>query len=210
MKTTRLITVLFFSILLFAGAAWAGSIWAKANCPKPLHTDDTAARIGDILTIVIDERTVIDNKSERNLEKKSSRKAGVQSNVPLLRAINTATGGIFKLSSADVDMSADNKFDGKADYGNERKMIDQITVTVADVLPNGNLVVVGTRERKVDDDKQVIQISGVVRPSDITFANTVRSDRVAEFKIAFKDGYREKRFTKPGWLGRILNLLNPF
>ncbi len=210
MKTTRLITTAVFSILLLTGVAWAGSIWAKAKSPKPLHADDTASRIGDILTIIIDERTTIDNKSERNLEKSSSRKTGVKTNVPLMSAINTATGGMFKLTRADVDMSADNKFDGKADYGNERKMIDQITVTVADVLPNGNLVVVGTRERKVDDDKQVVQVSGVVRTSDITFANTVRSDKVAEFKIAFKDGYREKRFTKPGWFGRILNLLNPF
>ncbi len=210
MKTARLISVSFFSILLLAGVAWAGSIWARANCPRPLHTDDTASRIGDILTIVIDERTVIDNKSERNLEKKSSRKAGVQTNVPLMSAINTATGGMFKLTKADLDMSAESTFDGKADYGSDRTMIDQITVTVADVLPNGNLVVVGTRDRKVDDDKQTIQISGVIRPSDITFANTVRSDKVAEFKIVFKDGYREKRFIKPGWFGRILNLLNPF
>ncbi|MCK4624849.1 MAG: flagellar basal body L-ring protein FlgH [Phycisphaerae bacterium] len=70
MKTTRLITTAVFSILLLTGIAWAGSIWAKAKSPKPLHADDTASRIGDILTIIIDERTTIDNKSERNLEKK--------------------------------------------------------------------------------------------------------------------------------------------
>jgi flagellar L-ring protein precursor FlgH len=71
-------------------------------------------------------------------------------------------------------------------------------------------VVLGSRTRDVAGDKQIIQISGIVRPEDITFDNTISSSRVANFHIVHKTIGRENRFTKPGWLGRLANLLNPF
>jgi len=198
-------------LLAAASPAGAGSIWARANDRiRPLHTDDTARRTGDMLTIVIEEHSVIENETSRGLSKDSSRKASVQSNVDLLGGIDRITGKLFNLPKAEVNMSASSSFDGDAEFDSDRQVKDQITVTVADVLPNGNLVVVGTREREIHGDRQVMQISGVVRPSDITFANTVRSDQVAEFKIVFLHAGQENDFTRPGWLDRILNFTNPF
>ena len=196
--------------LSLSAVASAGSIWAKANAPRALHADDTARKIGDVLTIVIDERTVIGNQTKRGLSKDSERDASVSGNVDLLRAIDSMTGKLFSIPDMSLGIDAETKFEGETDYDSDRKMIDQITVTVADVLPNGNLIAVGSRDRMVAGDLQTIQISGVVRPSDIAFDNTVKSDRVAEFKIVFKHAGRENRFTTPGWLDRILNITNPF
>jgi flagellar L-ring protein precursor FlgH len=117
---------------------------------------------------------------------------------------------IFDFPKLDFTASGNNKFDGKANYDTDRSVIDQITVTVEDVLPNGNLIVLGKREREVAGDKQVITVSGILRPSDIKFTNTIGSSQVADFHIVYTNKGQENLFTNPGWLARILNFLNPF
>ena len=128
----------------------------------------------------------------------------------LLNSIDRATGKLFNLKDLNLDVEAKTKFDGKADFDSDRKVTDSVTVVVEDVLPNGNLVVLGKRTREVSGDIQAIEISGVVRPSDITFSNTVSSKQVADFHVVYRSKGQENRFTKPGWLDQLLNLVNPF
>ena len=194
-----------------AAPAAADLIYNKASCRKGvIHADDTARRVGDVLTIIIEERSVIDNETNRNLDKSSERKGSTDGTLDLANILWPIGKHIFDFPKLSLDASAASKFDGKATYDTDRKVEDKITVTVHDVLPNGNLVVLGTRGRGVDGDKQTVQASGIVRPSDITFTNTVQSNLVAEFQVRYLDGARENRFVKPGWLERILNALNPF
>ena len=208
---SRWVTCLMSAILVTGAIAEAGSLWAKTSVRnRPLHADDTARQTGDVLTIVIDERSIIENETTRGMAKKSERNASVAGNLDILGAIDKFTGELFSIPDMSLDMKAETKFDGSADYDSDRKVLDQITVTVADILPNGNLVVVGSRERETAGDKQILQVSGVVRPSDIAFDNTVQSDKVAEYKIVTANKGREKRFTRPGWLDRLLNIVNPF
>ncbi len=203
-------------LMLAASSAGAGSIWAKAQSRiRPLHTDDTARAIGDVLTIVISEHAVIENEVTRKLAKSSSRDFARSGDLPvrensLLKGLNWFTGRLFNLSKAEFELDTENKFDGAADYDSDRSIVDKTTVTVIDVLPNGNLVVVGSCQRAVVGDMRILDISGVVRPSDITFANTVRSDQVADFRIAYRHTGQENSFTKPGWLEWIMNRINPF
>jgi len=199
------------AVISVPGTCRAGSIWAKANSSRQvLHSDDTAKQVGDILAIIIDEHSEIDNETSRQMNKKSSRKGKVTSDISLLGKINALTGRLFNLTDMDLETEAETDFDGSADYGSDRSVKDQITVTVQDVQPNGNLVILGQIEREVSGDAQIVQVSGVVRPSDITFANTVNSEQVADLQISYSHRGRENRFSKPGWLGRILNFLNPF
>ncbi len=199
------------AVCLWAAAAGAGSIWAKGGArTRSIFADDTARQIGDVLTIVIEERSVIENETERNMEKKSERQAQITSNMDLLNSIDRATGKLFNLKDLNLDVEAKTKFDGKADFDSDRKVTDSVTVVVEDVLPNGNLVVLGKRTREVSGDIQAIEISGVVRPSDITFSNTVSSKQVADFHVVYRSKGQENRFTKPGWLDQLLNLVNPF
>ncbi|HUS47769.1 MAG TPA: flagellar basal body L-ring protein FlgH [Phycisphaerae bacterium] len=188
----------------------ADSIWARAEGRvRPVTSDDTARRVGDNITIVIKEQTKIENETNRKMEKTSSRKAEMSGTADTGDLISRWVGKVFNLPSVDVSGAGETKFDGKADFDASRSLTDQITVTVEDVLPNGNLVVLGKREREVAGDKQVIRCSGIVRTSDITFDNTVASDKVANFHITVRTKGQENRFHNPGWLARILNFLNP-
>ena len=205
-------SIVLAAVLLLGWAdAQAGSIWNKSpHQSLTPYADDTARNVGDLLTIVINERSVIDNSTDRQLEKKDDRAASVSGNIDLLRGLDAATGKLFSIPDMKLNSSASTKFDGKADYGSDRSMTDRVTVTVEDILPNGNLVVLGTRKREVDSDVQVIQISGIVRPTDVAFDNSVSSAKVSEFHIVYRSKGRENQFTKPGWLGNILNIVNPF
>lgn len=198
------------AMLAATATARAGSIWAKGQKrAQKLYADDTARNVGDSLTILIEESSKIENETTRKLDKSANRTAKSGGTVDLGNMINWLQGRIWELPNIDVSASSTNKFDGKAEVETEKKVTDKITVTVEDVLPNGNLVVIGKRERVVDGDGQTVQTSGIVRPSDIAFDNTVSSKKVADFKMVYKSRGQDSLFTRPGWLARILNALNP-
>ena len=214
MRTTLKVLAAVIAIGVVAGVASAGSIWAKATAnakAQALYSDDKAAKLGDSLTIVINERGVIKNETKRNLDKKSSRSAKITGKQDILNTADAATGRLFSLTDPlDVSVNAQSSFEGDAKFDSDRSVTDQITVTVSDVLPNGNLVVTGSRTREMEGDKQVVQVSGIVRPSDVSFANTIASEKVADFKVVYKHGGMENSVTKPGWLDQILNWISPF
>jgi len=209
--TFRMTLAALVAGLWLGASASADSIWAKAGSKsKDIYRDDTAKKVGDILTIVISERSTIDNQTTRDGDKKSTRTAAVAGGIKAMKAADTLTGDLFNTHKADLNAQAETKFEGSSKYDTNRSITDQVTVVVQDVQPNGNLVVLGTRTREAAGDTQIIQVSGIVRPSDIAFDNTVRSERVADFNIVHKTRGTENRFTEPGWLDRILNWLNPF
>jgi flagellar L-ring protein precursor FlgH len=164
------------------------------------YVDDTARSIGDVLTIKITEDSKVDNKAKRDLQKNTDKSITFDGKVG-----NFADLGEFGLSA-----KSGNKLSGKADYKDERSFVDSVTVTVIDVGPNGNLVVTGTRSRNIGGDIQTIEVSGIVRPSDIAFDNTVKSEQVADFRLISKNGGVSEPYTRPGWLGRIFDVLWPF
>ncbi len=193
-------------ILLMCGStAPAASIWARrTQTSKPLYADDKANQIGDLLTIVISEDHKVDNKVKRDLSRDSSRKLGVGANDISIEHV------MPKVPEVNVDLQSSKSLQGKSDYKDERSIEDSITVVVMDIHPNGNLVVIGTRSRDVNKDKQIIQVSGIVRPSDIQFGNLVRSERVANFQlVAVSEGVTDD-YNKPGWLGGLLDKIWPF
>jgi flagellar L-ring protein FlgH len=198
---TGIVITVVFSVLFAVAFAQAGSIWAKRdkNNTNP-YADDTARNIGDVLTIKIVEESKIDNKAKRDLQKDTTKS-------------NTWNGEIGNLADiGDFGFSANssNKLNGKADYKDERTFEDGITVTVVDIQPNGNLVVMGIRNRNIGGDTQIIEASGVVRPSDILYDNSVKSTQVADFHLVSKNGGIADPYTRPGWLGRLFDIIWPF
>jgi flagellar L-ring protein precursor FlgH len=193
--------ICLFSVLFVTACAQGGSIWAKRdkNMRKP-YTDDTARSIGDILTVKITEGSKVDNKAKRDLQKGTDKSMTFDGKV----------GNFADLGEFGLDATSNNKLSSKADYKDERSFEDSITVTVVDIQPNGNLVVMGTRNRNIGGDIQIIEVSGIVRPSDILFDNTVKSEQVADFRIVSRNGGVSEPYTRPGWLGRIFDILWPF
>lgn len=183
----------------------AGSIWAKRTADqKPLYADDKANQVGDVLTIVISEIHKVDNKVKRDLSRSSDRTFEVGND-------DLSVGHLIpSISKVKVDVDSSKSLSGKSDYKDERKIEDRITVVVVDVHPNGNLVVMGTRTRELNGDMQTIQVSGIVRPRDIGFDNTIRSEQVGNFQMISVNEGVTKDFTKPGWLGKFLDKIWPF
>jgi flagellar L-ring protein FlgH len=205
---TRKPVICLMSLIVFCllTCTQAGSIWSKrSKNARPVYTDDVARSIGDILTILISEDSKVDNKAKRDLSKDTSRSAS-------MFGITETNGNLFPedVPNFSLDMSGSNSLTSKADSKDERKYTDSISVVVIDILPNRNLVVAGQRSRNIAGDIQTLEASGIVRPSDISFLNTITSRQVANFKILTHNAGISAPYTKPGWLGQIFDALWPF
>jgi flagellar L-ring protein precursor FlgH len=183
----------------------ADSIWSKrSKNARSAYTDDVARSIGDILTIRISEDSTVDNKAKRDLSKQTSRSGS-------LFGIKETVGNLIpEMPEITMEMQGSNSLTSKADSKDERKYTDSITVVVIDILPNRNLVVAGQRSRNIAGDIQTLEASGIVRPSDISFLNTISSRQVANFRILTHNAGISAPYTKPGWLGQIFDALWPF
>jgi flagellar L-ring protein precursor FlgH len=189
--------------------ALGGSIWAKRNKDaRSPYTDDVARHIGDVLTIKISEGSKIDNKAKRDLQKETGQSSDFDGNLGI--TMPGTSGPLQAMPGFTMDAKSSNDLKSKADFKDERKYIDSVTVVVIDILPNRNLVVQGVRDRDIAGDIQTIEVSGVVRPSDIAFDNTVKSEQVANFQLVTKNKGVSAPYQQPGWLGRIFNVLWPF
>ncbi|MGA2092911.1 MAG: flagellar basal body L-ring protein FlgH [Sedimentisphaerales bacterium] len=196
--STSAILIFTFCFLIYSSCE-AGSIWAKKNNPNT-YADDIARNVGDILTIRITEDSKVDNKAKRDLQKDTDRS----------NTFNGEIGKFADIGEFGLSAKSSNNLKSKADLKDERSFEDKITVTVVDVQPNGNLVVTGTRKRNISGDTQTIEVSGIVRTSDIAFDNTIKSEQVADFRIVSKNAGVAAPYTKPGWLGTIFDIIWPF
>ncbi len=203
-RKTMLIGATLIQALLLSDSLRAGSIWAKRDKKmQTVYADDVARGIGDILTIKIAEESTVDNKAKRDLQKATSRSSDFDGELNIDHILPSIPG-------LQTEAESNNTLTGKADYKDERSFEDRVSVVVLDVLPNGNLVVIGTRDRNIAGDIQTIEVSGIVRPSDIAFDNTVKSEQVANFRIVTKNSGVAAAYTRPGWMGRIFDILWPW
>ncbi|HML73050.1 MAG TPA: flagellar basal body L-ring protein FlgH [Anaerohalosphaeraceae bacterium] len=196
---------LFLAILVLTSVCQAGSIWAKKSATsKALYADDKAIQVGDLLTVIINEDHKVDNKVKSDLQKSTSNSLRINGDDNKIEHV------IPNVPDVSLGASSNKSVNGKADYKDERSIEDRITVVVQDIHPNGNLVVIGTRTRDISGDKQTIQVSGVVRPSDISYDNTVRSEQIADFSLVALSEGPTKSYNNPGWLGKFLDFIWPF
>ncbi len=216
MNKWKRISMLSVIVALVCGSALqAGSIWLRSSRrTRELFTDDIARDVGDILTIIVNEKSKIETATNRGMDKSTARSGETSGSIDFKtleswfpKALQTE---LFKFPELKFNSKSNQQYDGAVDYDTDRSMTDQITVVVEDVQPNGNLVILGRRTRTIAGDSQIIEISGIVRPSDITFSNTVASSRVADFHVVHRTEGRENRFIRPGWMERFFNIINPF
>jgi flagellar L-ring protein precursor FlgH len=203
---TKSLIVSVLVVLCCVGNMYAGSIWAKRDqTKKNPYAEDKARYIGDVLTITVSEVSKLNNKGKRSLSKATTRsdnfdgEVGIEHIIPKIPALSVGAG-----------TSHSSTLEGKADNKDDRSFSDSISVIVIDVMPNGNLVVSGTRDRNFAGDLQAIEVTGIVRPNDIAVDNTIRSEQVANFSIVSKNKGVSASYTRVNWLGRILDAIWPF
>ncbi len=213
MRTTRRqwiilwLTPIAAAPLLSPAELAADSIWDRRDQRSGyLYMDNRARRVGDLLTVSVNENTGATNKEERNLKKDTAASA------KLNLAASGNAGGAGRAASGQMNgsNSSDRTFQGSADFASERQLLDQMTVTVVDILPNGNLVIEGYRRRLIQNEMRLLRVSGVVRPNDIEIPNFVESRFIANFNVSYEGSGVESKFTNQGWLGRIGNKVWPY
>lgn len=194
-----------FALCLLAfwlsGAAAAQSLWDDHGPNAHLIGDNIAGKRGDILTIIIQESQKIEDRQEVKMEKESTLDSVLESFNIKANTFNTLP---------DMKQATSRDFEGKSDYGKEGSFEARITVTVVDVMPNGNLVIEGHRNIFMDDEEKSIQITGVVRPLDITTFNTVPSEKVSDARVSYDGEGSLSRTTERGWLDGLLDFIWPF
>jgi flagellar L-ring protein precursor FlgH len=188
--------------LLILSAGASGQSLGNADRPSPsLFSDTTARAVGDVLTIVISEKQTVKNKEDTELGKSTSLQATLSNFDILPNAFNPLPA---------VAGSSDKQFDGEAKYDKEGTFETRLSVLVIDVQPNGNLVIEGRRRIVVDREVKCIRVTGIVRPYDVTTANSIYSWQVANASVAYEGTGPLTRSTNHGFLGELLDLVWPF
>jgi flagellar L-ring protein FlgH len=226
MKTKSKFTFKFVSLslalILVAQAALAGSLWREGFTEeRGMFADKRAKRVGDIVTIVVSETASLTNTLDLKTNKES--KAGVEgflSNVvnqfitgipnALLGKAQKSTDAIIIPSLPSLPVSGATSYNGGGEINNKQTIGARSAVQVVDVLPNGNLVVEGTREIGFSKERQFVSLHGIIRPYDIQPDNTVASSNVADAQIQVISEGALTDAQKKGWLLRLNDKINPF
>ena len=183
-----------------AAGAPTGGIFQSAGF-RPLFEDRKPRYVGDILVIQINERL---NASQR-ANSSSERNGEFEAHLPAIH-------GIFgkNINGLDTKASSSNTFDGKGETASSNLFTGTITVTVIEVLPNGNLRVAGEKQIGIRQNSEVLRFSGVVDPERIQAGNVVSSTQVADARLDYRGGGYIEEAQIQGWLARFFNSWSPF
>ncbi|CAK9890557.1 MULTISPECIES: flagellar basal body L-ring protein FlgH [Pseudomonas] len=189
-------------------AANNGSIY-QAGFEQNLYSDRKAFRVGDIITITLNERTQASKSANSQIAKNSKADIGLTSLFGGGMTTNNPFGDGDLSLSAGYSGDRATKGDSKAAQGNT--LTGSITVTVADVLPNGIIAVRGEKWLTLNTGDELVRIAGMIRADDIATDNTVPSTRVADARITYSGTGSFADASQPGWLDRFfISPLWPF
>lgn len=183
------------------------SLWQRDRVT--FFKDQRASNIGDIITVninIADEAT-LENETERT--RTSDENAGLDSLLGLEASLNRILPqAVNNTSLADFDANSSHTGSGTI----ERE--DEITLSVAalitQILPNGNMVIHGKQELVVNFEKRLIRVDGVIRPEDISVANTVSSDQIAEARILYGGEGQITDMQQPRYGQQLYDVIFPF
>jgi flagellar L-ring protein precursor FlgH len=180
------------------------SLWQDASAD--LFTDPRASRIGDIVTVKISikDKASLDNKSNRTRKSDGNLDAAFEYALDVNGSGNSGSGS-FKPT-----VSTETKTDSEGEIERSETINLLVAAVVTDVLPNGNLMISGTQEVRVNFEMRELQVAGIVRPVDISTENTVSYERIAEARIAYGGKGRITEIQQPGWGQQLIDGLSPY
>jgi flagellar L-ring protein precursor FlgH len=176
-----------------------GAIFQAANGYAGLYEGARARAVGDPLTIVLVERT----SASKSAGSKLDSGGGFGLTPP-------STGALSLFKSTDATVSGKRNFNGAGTADQSNALSGEITVTVAEVLPNGTMIVQGQKTVTLNRGDEFVQIRGLIRPADIDASNRVLSTRVADARIAYTGKGDVARASRQGWLSRFFQVVSPF
>lgn len=187
------------------------SLWMEASAKGSLFLDYKGRHVGDIIIVNIVESTSASNSNTTATSKSQAMDStlGNLMGLPLNMGVSNLLGTGNELNM-DNTLSSSNSFSGSGAKTKADKIQGTIAARVTEVLPSGNLVIEGHRELIIDNEKQTITLSGIVRQKDLDASNTVDSTSIADAKIAYSGQGMLSDSNKPGWLMTLLSWIMPF
>ncbi len=183
------------------------SLWRPGA--RDFLKDQRASNVGDIVTVVINvnEQAKIANETTRGRTTKEDAAADN------LLGYETQLGKFFPDAvdpTSLVKASSDSAVDGKGSVTRSEQVTLRVAATITQVLPNGNLVVSGRQETRVNYEVRDVQVAGVIRPQDITSTNTISYDQIAEARISYGGRGQITDVQQPRYGEQIYDILFPF
>lgn len=183
-----------------ADEAINGSLY-RENIALSLFDDGKASKIGDILTVELQESTSSSKSSNVEITKENETSIAPGDASGTLFGSQPSIGG-FGLNTV---LSGEREFTGEAGADQSNRLNGNITVSVVDVHPNGTLVIRGEKWITLNRGNEFIRISGLVRPQDVTPDNTIASTKIANARIAYSGTGELADSQQIGWLSRFFN-----
>jgi flagellar L-ring protein FlgH len=182
-----------------------GSTWVGYSMMTDLTHDPRASRVDDVVTVIVAESASAVTTGNTQTQRKSSAAASISG----LAGIKSA--GATSLLSNLAKMSGDTELNGQGSTSRSTTLKTNLTARVVRVLPNGFLVLEGTKNVQINSEWQTVTVRGVVRPADLTADNTVSSDRIAQLEVKLDGkGVVNDAIRRPNFLYRLLLGVLPF
>lgn len=188
----------------------AGSLFGKGD--NPLFSDRKAMNINDIVTVIISETTTQTSSANKSItdNNKDNLGAGIVSNPGGAPVLSTLANNINKFGNIGFQTNSSSSFEGSGSNSRNESFTTTISARIIKVLKNGNYFIQGSRELLINGEKQIIQISGVIRPYDISQANQIDSKYIADAKIKYETQGEIQRATTKPWGSRLMDSIWPW
>ncbi len=171
----------------------------RADLHGPLVADDKARQVGDMLTVLLVERT----QAEKSVSSNSSRTSDTATSLPAAKPFSWVPQGL-------LSGGAEASFNGQGAAGQANRLSGEMTVIVRAVRPNRVLLIEGEKRVRLARGEEVLRVSGLVRAQDIGTDNRILSTRIADARLSYTGRGELADAARQGWLARFFTKLNPF
>jgi len=192
-----------------------GSLWKNESMLNHLFITPKPRNVGDIVTIKIVESASASNNAKTNTGRKSSLSASIDKLLGLEDKYQNSDNPKFKEFPnwnpfGKIEGGMSSKFDGSGATKRSGDLTAFVTARIAHVFPNGDFYITGSREITVNYEKQLIHLTGIIRPDDIDSNNVILSTYISDAKIVYNGAGIIQKRQKPGWLANVINTIWPF
>ncbi len=194
-----------FGVLAVDQGLLADSLYPSEGS-NSIYTEKRARRVGDVITVMIEENTAASQAAGSQYNKNASVALGAGSG---FLGAGSYGGGVLN-SPSQIGIGASSAHQGQGTSSRSTTVTGEMTAKILSVLPNGNYQISGSRYVEVNDEKQTIEVTGEIRADDISKENTISSQRIANAKIKFTGTGPATEVAQPGILTRVLGWLGLF
>jgi flagellar L-ring protein precursor FlgH len=183
------------------------SLWQSNS--KTFFKDQRATQVGDILTVLVDIEDEADMENKTQRKRSAAENVGLPNLLGYEQALNAVLpNAVDNEKLIGLNSGTNTSGDGKIEREESVKL--RLAAVVNQILPNGNMVITGNQEVRVNFEKRVLQVTGIIRPQDITIDNTVTYDQIAEARIVYGGEGHITDLQQPRYGQQVYDILMPF